>query len=476
MNKRPLAPAPLNKLDRNLLLNRPDTWSMRLHLVLYYALLFGLAVAFLTYFIPNDPRDRSQAPYWSVGIGLLSLMGFIVWLIYLFRFNVFKQYGKVFAGDRLKTFLSYYLIVACLVVVIYIPPVIESVRANQQYSSEELAADMNRINELITRLEYDNIPDQWIPDTLVVDNNNQYSHIRPHFSYVDTTQLRWQLESADSVEKINNRMYVSWSFFNLAFVNDSRIGEHSEVPVLRTKDLYTIVYRNHRPVDERQATKALGILLEKYRGETDEDWGDYYVNDLNSNIHQRYNLYRVNNSFDHIADRKYRMEHRDMDEFIRASHYVVLVLALFVFIFRHTTIRTFFLSLLTLVVLSILTGLLVALFNLREPGLLIMMLLYFLALFVLAITAYASRVRSVFKGIALNLVVLSTPFLPLMVVGLYYSVLRRYYYDHYDYYEWYPNKDLHILLAEIGGVVILLVLVETLYKRLYRSWYAAPEE
>ncbi len=481
MNKRPLAPAPLNKLDRNLLLNRPDTWSTRLHLVLYYALLFALAVAFLTFFLPNDPRDRSYAPFWSFGVGLLSLMGFIVWLIYLLRFNVFKQYGKVFRGDRLKTFVFYYLIIAVMIGVIFIPPVMECARANQQYTSEELAEDMNRMNELIARLEYDNIPDEWTPDTLVLDPNNQnYSNYRPSYSYVDTMQLRWQLAAADSVEKINDRMYVRWTFFNLMFVSDDAVARHSEVPVWRTKDLYNLVFRNHRPSDDNQAYKVLSVLMEKYRAEPEDHWSNVYHDDLYSQVRYKYGIYAAANAIDNISDRKYRMEHRNVKDFIRASHYVALVLTLLVFIFRHTTIRTFFLSLLTLVVLSILTGIIVALFNLREKGLLTMMLLYFLALFTFAVTAYRSRVRSVFKGIALNLVVLSTTFVPLMAVGLYYAILRWYYreIEFYDYYHYdiYPNKDFHLFLAEIGGLVLFLVLVETLFKRLYRSWYAAPEE
>lgn len=158
MNKRPLVPKFLNKLDNQLLLNRPDTWSTRFHLVLYYGLFFMVVLALLCLVTPTDHRAKSFFGLWSGAAGVLSLIAFIVWLVYLFRFNVFKHFGTVFPGDRLKTFLMYYFIITMMVMVVYIPPSVECFRADQAYTSEELATDMNRINELTTQLKYNRIP------------------------------------------------------------------------------------------------------------------------------------------------------------------------------------------------------------------------------------------------------------------------------------------------------------------------------
>ena len=37
------------------------------------------------------------------------------------------------------------------------------------------------------------------------------------------------------------------------------------------------------------------------------------------------------------------------------------------------------------------------------------------------------------------------------------------------------NTALYFLIAEIAGAVLLLLLTDLLFKKLYRKWYAAPE-
>ena len=163
-----------------------------------------------------------------------------------------------------------------------------------------------------------------------------------------------------------------------------------------------------------------------------------------------------------------------------------MFLSLCIFVFRHSTIRTFFLSILAAILIAILSGVVMALFNFRESAILLTMIVYFIFFLVFAITTIGRKVRSVFTGIALNLAVILTPFFPLMCVGTYYEHYEHRYYD-YDYYAYgvydpyYVPIDrsqelLHYQLAEIFGFVILLILIETAYKWMFRKWYASPEE
>lgn len=492
MNKRPLAPGFINKLDRWLLLNRPDTWATRIHLVLYYLLLFIAVFTLISFLLPENPLVRTYMPFVSVGIGLLALMGLIVWLIYLFRFNVFKQFGIVKAGDRIKNFVFFYVTIFSIACTVIIPEIVETIRVNSKFSSDELMTDMNRMNELISRLEYNAIPHDWNVDTLVVYKHiageNDYpvrrydsdTAIAPamHYTYVDSSELSWQLSSADSILKLNDTMYRRLNFFNLDFIGqDNRISAHSPVPFLHTIDLYHLVFKNPGQPNRDRLKQELSALIVKYGGEkTFEPYSE--VLDLRYRIMNKYNLYAVNNSFDNISDKKYWPRRRDIRNTTRVFHYITLALTLLLFMFRHTTIRTFFLTILALVILSVLTGIFLAMTRAKEMGIFITLLIYFAIFFTQALMTFRSRKRHFLTGISINIILLLVTFIPMICVALRHAILREAYRSRmiYEYYDYDPDFSQHMLLAEIAGVVLLLILTETLFKRLYRSWYALPEE
>ncbi|CAN5343094.1 hypothetical protein BH09BAC5_BH09BAC5_13840 [soil metagenome] len=480
MNKRPLAPKFLNKLDNYLLLNRPDTWSVRFHLVLYYFLLFSIVFAGICFVIPTDHRQNSFYGLWSGSAGVLALIGFIVWLVYLFRFNVFKQFGKVFPGDRIKTFVLYFFILVMMIVVIYIPPVVECIRADQAYATEELAIDLNRVNELVTSLERDQIPGEWQPDTLIRVNHVDYSSSAQAYSdglqYVDTADYRIKIQQADSVKHIRDGVSIIYEFFNLRFVNEYRITDHAKAHFKTTKELYYTCYLNNS-INVSSARNELQQLINKYNTGDRNYYDAINTSDIINHVHEKYNLYNVNSGFDHIADRKYRLQYTVYSDYIRTTYYFALVLSLLVFIFRHSTTKTFFLSLLFGVVLAILSGLFVAVLHLREGGILYLMLFYFVSFVTISIAMFKAKRRTIISGVALNAFTLMTPFVPMICVALYYYAIRESYYSDLPYQtQFYANRAIHFFYSEIGGAFILLLFIETVFKKMYRAWFAAPEE
>lgn len=107
----------------------------------------------------------------------------------------------------------------------------------------------------------------------------------------------------------------------------------------------------------------------------------------------------------------------------------------------------------------------------------IILLFYYLVFAVIACLGWYNKVRSVVSGVALNFMVLSTVFVPLIIVALYYeiqSTLQKT--NSIQLYISYEEKQPYFLLAEILGVVLLLVLIPTLFHKLYRKWYALPEQ
>ncbi len=498
-NKRPFAPGFINRLDKNLLLNKPDTWSARTHLVLYYGLLFIILLGAIRFLVPDDPRTDSNVFAWSFLVSVLAAIGVIVWLIYLLRFNVFKRFGKPAAGDKLKTFLLYFLSIAVMVAAIYVPSFIETVQANRAYTSNEIVNDVNAINLAICRLNYDSLPRVWEADTLLVTNNKDETTydeegraiVAGHsedYSEIDTAAFAFRKADADSLVQLNDSLYIVYKCPDYNFVNGHGSSFHASVGELSTIDIYNKVFRKQEVFDKEKTRAQLLQRLQKYNPGKDaavtvygyegqvETGGEYSRSRMNNN----YDLPRVNRSINNITDRKYRWEGLTLRLFLRSFYYVTFCLALMVFIFRHTSVKTFFLSVLSGIILFMLTALASVMIRAEGgSGILLCCIFYWLVFLALALTVYKTRVRLAVTGIGLNLLVFFTAFIPLLLTGLYYQLLKdadrreiNYVYD----FKKYSNEDLHYFYAEILGALLLLILIETVFKQLYRKWYALPED
>jgi uncharacterized membrane protein len=493
--KRPLAPAFINQLDEYLLLHKPDTWSARAHLVVYYGLLFIAVLAGICFIAPNDPRAETIIYLWCVFTGILSLVAFIVWLIYLLRFNVFKRFGIVTAGDRVKTFLLYFLSIGMMVLAVYVPPYVESVRANKAYGLDEIVSDMDDMNLGICSLAYDSLPHYWHQEHFLVRNNDSYLNVLipsqdetdpdgqvvntrgGNRSYViDSGSLRSKLALADSVRKINDSVYTIYTCPDYKFVDAYQ--SIFTTKSLTNKDLYEKVIRHYVRPDKAKTTAALITLVKKYVPDYEERLKD----DRNSysgyydRIKETYFVNSVNRNMDHILDRKYRWQGRNLNAFIHVFFYVTTILSLLVFIFRHSTVKTFFLTLLSAVLILIITSLFGAFLDINDINVFVICIIYYCLFFLLSLMAIKSRVRNIVAGIGLNLTVALTAWLPVTIVALYYGLLRyRHRNDNIIPID-HDRESMHYLYAEIIGVVLLLVLIETLFKFLYRKWYASPEQ
>jgi hypothetical protein len=158
---------------------------------------------------------------------------------------------------------------------------------------------------------------------------------------------------------------------------------------------------------------------------------------------------------------------------------MAVCLAVLVLIYRHTTRRTFFLSLLAAVILTIVTALFIAMAPYSENAFYIWTIAYFILFIIISSFILNSRHRNVISGISLNLLVFMTPFMPLIVTALYYESLRdRYRFpgDPEQYEVLFKNAELHFFLSEIGGFVLLALLLTTVYQQTFKKWYALPEQ
>ena len=254
--------------------------------------------------------------------------------------------------------------------------------------------------------------------------------------------------------------------------------------MLSSFEIYNEVYRSNASYDLQKLQREYFEIANEYI-DPENDYSGYwnYGTDVSSIASYKYKTNAVTSGIDNICQRLYRYDDDDLLWFFHSIYYAALFISLCVYIFRHSTTRTFFLSVLTGIILAILTGIIAIFADLREEGLLIISLVYFVFFLIFSLSTMGFRTRSVFTGIALNLAVICTPFIPFICVLLYYQFNKLdYYYDPYFYYdsdlynEYREREVLLYQLSEIAGFCVLLIMLETVYKWMFRKWYAAPEE
>ncbi len=493
MNKRFLVPAFLQKFDDKLLRNKPNTWAARTHFVLWFAFLFALVLSLFCYLTFFDARQYSSTGSWVTLVGLVAFIGFVFWLIFLFRFNMFKRYGNWFVWDRLKSFLLYFISIGAMVAVCFIPSAIETVRANQQFGNEEIVKDINELNTAACKLEYDMLPLQWRADTCRVVDTLPDVAVRPDVIYdtivtipvnkyrvIDTAELARSIISEDSLVKVNDSLYVFFKCPNYLFATSYRADDYTVGKVLSSPEIYYAVLKNYQKPEKASLFMRMEALKTKWAARGRYDYDDYTINytendGYETKIKKKYNFSSMNYGIDNAVHKKYQWKN-DWEVYLRFFYYITLALTLFIFTFRHSTIKTFFLSLLTAVVLVIITALFMAVnYTNAETSVFSFMVVYYIVFGILGLTIFsATGVRKAIQGIGLNIFLFMTPFMPLVFVALNQAMQRTRYYDE-DYAGRNDSYSLYYLIAEIAGGILLLILLEPLFKKLYRKWYAAPE-
>jgi hypothetical protein len=490
-NKRPLAPGFVNQLDQKLLINKPSTWSTRIHLVAYYTLAFILLMFLLGFAIPSDPREEGSLGSWITLVSIISSLGLIIWIIYLLRFNVFKRFGKQGRFNGLQTFLLYFLCAGLFVAIPFVPSMIEAIKAHQKYRYDEIASDINNINLKLLRIERDSLDLNWERSTLVYDPNRsipdelEYSETGGRISATnDTARFYSEIANADSVKKINDTAYILYKCPEFVFANNWQLDDNSKVQLLSSVDLFHQVLENYKaPTDRKALEKELQGLIDKYRIRYVSNYlyNDYQTEDRRARVYSRRDISTLNACVSNVVDKMNRWNESNQKDFLMIFYYITLSITLLLFAFRHSTARTFFLTLLAGTLILILTGLFFSMVSFgSEIVPLIVVLLYFGLFAAVAFSIVSSKVRTAFQGISLNLMLALTPFIPVTITGLVYAAIREYYTEEHDYYSRYQeltrHRELHFSLSQVVGFVLLLILIEPVFKRLYRKWFALGEE
>lgn len=361
-------PGFLKRADQKLLLNNPLIYSTRVHLVLYYGILFILLLTGLSFLAPIDVRDYSRSGDWVGFVSIICVIAFTVWLIYLLRFNVFKKYGNIRPLHSLVNFLLYFICTATIVAFGFVYPVVETIRANRAYSDEELVQDINSINLKLCRLEYNLLNTPWRYDTValikdrkrVIEKSTYEEEVdtvaapkngHSRFYYqLDSTGFSNRLARTDSLVKLSDSLYLMYETPDVAFISPFWADDATQKKLLSSYQLYNKALRKAPSPAEREAAgKELKQLLNKY---TSEETRKYFQSSGEGNIEpgtvahevvlRKYRLRSISDNLWNITRKKTSFSGNNLFVVIRLFYYLTLGITLLIFIFRHTTVRTFF--------------------------------------------------------------------------------------------------------------------------------------
>lgn len=522
---RPFAPNFLKRYDDYLLKNKPELYSTRFHWVLYYGIVAITFLVIIFAIIPNDARSNSPIFIHTCFVVIAAIIGFVVWLIFLLRFNVFKRFGNVTAIGRLSVFWLYFLCTFIIVLSCFVPSVVETFRANATFKEKDLVADLNAINVGICKLEYDSLKQDWDreiyratdywkskKDTVITLNEA----IRKEMNYeIDVTVATSVVDSApkvilpneddddaerinhypfyniliktlnsDSTVKVNDSTFVFYTCPSYKKVSARRYGSNLEDSAYSSKDLYHQIFQHPIQIDRLKEWQTLKPLLEKYSFE----YGslhtykppvfEYYDTIYHNRLEKRYNINTLENNFSNILERKYRYSDTDtLHLVLRLIYYPSLIFSLLLFVFRHSTTKTFFLSILTGILLLIVAAIITAFSsygNSDATGFGIM-ILYLLLFLVVSITCFNATNRNAVQGIAINSFTWMIYFLPLIIVAFYYSNVNEPYSDKAaDVFR--ENRLINFIIAEITCPILFSILLVSFIYKLYRRWFALPQE
>ena len=493
MPKRPLAPSFIKKLDDYLLLHQPEVWSTRFHLVLWYGLLFILALAAVCFVFPGDAREISDMDTWMAFVSILSVIGFIVWLVYLLRFNVFKRYGHITAWGRLRVYLLYFVCILVFSLAIFIPPLVEGLRTQLAYSESNIVKEINTINKKLCQVERDTLNKKWWKDSvLLIDKTVEWSQlsesVKEHRSYftelVDSIQLKQQLEIKDSIQRINDSIYVFFNCPDYQYLKPYELSAKAEKELLTNKQLYFEYVIPDNDLDTALTANEIRKLIKRYTPRNDNDYYRYHTYTANNQesyiqptIIEAYHIDGASRGIDRILRKQQIVQWRYIGFVLLTVYFVSLGIALLLFVFRHSTVKTFFVTLAAAAILLIITAMILALCNAEDLQAAAVFYFYYIVFGIVAFSVFSNRKRSIITGIAINLTTLLFPALLPVGVGLYLDHQCRYDNVNILAQEYcYPYRDEIAIGSGIVTSLLVMVFILLVAHRLYRRWYALPED
>jgi len=286
-----------------------------------------------------------------------------------------------------------------------------------------------------------------------------------------------RIQYADSSLKTNDTTYIFSEAPDYRFIQSSGAEEYSSVKPYTVREIYFAVQHAHRNPNVNSWDKEYQALRTKYADPQFNNTFAYNEMDLQLTFLDLLNVSAVSSGLDNITSRKYSWYGEKVWIFFRVWFYLSLSLSLLIFVFRHTTPRTFFIGLLSAFILNVLTFAFLNFGSFSGSSGISVLIAYIVIFAAISWKIFADKNRSIIRGIALNLFLACVFFLPLLIAFNYFEGREMYmvFEDAVLEAQEREFKKLVYVCCEIGGFVLLMVLLPTYFYRAYRRWYALPE-
>ena len=487
----------MKQFNHYLLLNKPNLWATRVHMVVFLGLFFSLILVGIFFLLPMNYWVRSEITTYISFVSIFSVISLIIWLIYLFRFNPFKRFADDATvrktGSALVEFGSYWLAISMFVIWPFIPPAIESYRTYRQISANEVAEDVNELNFKIATLEFNQSVMEFTADTVVFyakENNyvgqsdgvyGESPAVSP-YSYYHIKSQKEIIMASDSSLQLNDSMYVLFNAPRLNFVAASELDKVAKTKQNTAFEIWNLAKEAQSVgLNRVQYYSDIVRICKKYNKDwVETDYQGIPRNQLRvasfQDIESKYDTYQIAYMIQGIGSRMTRWLPDMLFLYGHVLFYIASILSMAIFAFRHCTTKLYFVSYLTAFLLVAITSLVIAMSDLHSSvSILIVILVYFLVFLSVSFTVFYTKNRNNIQIIATNISLFVFPFVPYFITLLYLTIKQDGTIGE-EYERISEQMTGCILFCEAAGALLLLVVIEFVYKNIYAQWLSMPEE
>lgn len=516
----------MHRIDNYLLKNKPAVWSTRIHFVAFFTTLVTLVLFALLFYVNIDPREKTDEFTWVLLVSIIVTLSVVVYLLYLLRFNVFKRFGEWDTKDSILSFLFFMFTFGAIYFWGFIPSVTEYIVANNKYSFAELITDQNRYNTAIAVVEQDSLQFYvGVEDTVVLDTsencykrNQSYAEeealanstpntaevengsvtlSRKTVVYRDSTQYFSMLEYNDSVRVLSDTSFVEYYIPKFRFCGQNNYRQeysksveepdslewsdlrlfYEVLDAVRTQKVSTCkafisnMQTKYLIHDDREDSSV--ATFERYKMKFKKEFNQpSYIGYINF----KYYTSGIENRIDHIRDRKRQWNRAATDNKLHLLFFLSMMSSLFLWIFRHNNKKPFFLSFLVGGLLFLFSSIFMVLTESHSDGAYFLAAFYYVLFIIIALFILRLKTQRNIPLISLNFIVLTTYFVPMFCVSVWYRNQQRYNLTDEARNALTLKNQLYMDIAEYAGFALLLFAMYFLFSRLYKKWIALPEE
>lgn len=452
-------------IQRRLLLRYPMVWSTRVVPVLLTAGAFNLLLFLIFYLVANPIENDFSYVAWISFLVLCSVISVVVYLIYLLRFNYFKNFGVLRRFDFVFQFFLLFVSLGSIIAWPFMPKLAAHVSTAGKYSFAELQSDYEEAYKLAYQIEYTQATAPYRIVHIGISDSLDYNHedrvnnrlTVPHEKDIDK-------DNYVKLERTSDSTFLGYERVNMICYGYD-VGYYVGNSGSLTDDIYKSLPENH--ADNEKRLKRLNELFGKYIRNYDGNAyrASHFMNDddyaAESEVCLKYRLKEMSDVIENIEQQMFKYD--DWEMYLRTWFYLSFYASLFVLIFRYTTPRTFLWTLLFSFLLFVFTVIFSIIARPGEAGILMVVLFYYLVFTGFAVSILFTRTRNVFQGIGLILSFFFLHSVPLLFMSL--------------VTEWQRIHDIadFMRVADMVGFVLVLISSLFLHSYLFYKWYSSPE-